>query len=119
MRRFRFLNNDPPIIPPTATTTPPIISIKVVSGISKPKIEKLEAVGCSVAAAVVVGAIGLDADVDVAIEEVGGVDVAENAAVVEVVEGEVTVEVELREMVVEVIGAETVPVVPMITTEDG
>ncbi len=57
---------------------------------------------------------GLETDVDV-IEDVDGDDVV----VVERDEGELTGEVDVREMVVDVIEIETLPVVPIIITEEG
>jgi len=89
-----------------------------VTGISKPKIEKLEAGRLSVTSEAV-DERGLDNDVDATIEEVGGADVADKEAVVEVDEREVTGEVDVREMSVEVIEIETLPVVAIITTEKG
>ncbi|HKM78585.1 MAG TPA: hypothetical protein VJZ03_05875 [Candidatus Bathyarchaeia archaeon] len=113
MRLFLFLNNVAPIKPPAATTTPPITNSRLVRGISTPKIERL--VGDEfVVTADAVDEAGLEDDVDV-IEEVGGDDVV----VAKVDVGELTGEVDVREMIVDVIEIETLPVVPIIITEEG
>jgi len=94
--------------------TTPITTSRLDRGI--PKIEKLEVGGLSVTGDVA-EVDGLDAEADTAIEEVDMVDGVIDAVVAEIEESEATFEVDVREITVDIM--EALPVVPMITTEEG
>ena len=84
-------------------------------GISNPKIEKPDGALVSATTDVDVDAAG--ATVVDAVEE-GDVDVAEDVSV-ELAESEITLEVDVTETAVDVMEIDALPVVPIITIEEG